>query len=148
MRRGHQWQTRFRKKVCRWTVPRGIILDILSHTADHPTVKDLYAALHFKYPGIGLTTIYRTLELLHNLGIVHKVTAGDGQSRYALKRSDEEGHHHHLICTKCGKIIDYRDFLQEELDLVKKTEEVLARKHNFAIADHNVEFLGLCEKCR
>jgi Fur family ferric uptake transcriptional regulator len=100
------------------------------------------------YPGIGLTTIYRTLELLHRLDLVHKVAAGDGQSRYALKREDKGDHHHHLICTRCGKIVDYRDFVQEELELVKKIEEALAKKHSFVITDHNIEFLGLCEKCR
>jgi len=148
MRRGHQWQTRFRENVCRWTVPREIILGLLSRTTEHLTAKDIYASLYSLYPGIGLTTVYRTVELLHQLGFVQKVTAGDGQSRYALKRSDKEGHHHHLICTKCGKIIDYRDFVQEELDLVKKTEDALSKRHNFTITDHNIEFLGLCEKCR
>jgi Fur family ferric uptake transcriptional regulator len=99
------------------------------------------------YPGIGLTTIYRTLELLHRLGLVHRVAAGDGQaairSKEKTKRPSPPPY-----CTKCGRIVDYRDFLKEELELVKKTEEALARKHNFAITDHNIEFFGLCEKCR
>jgi len=112
------------------------------------SAKEISAALYSPYPGIGLTTVYRTLELLHRLGFVHKVTAGDGQSRYALRREGKEDHHHHLICTKCGKIVDYRDFVQEELELVKKTEQALSKKYDFAITDHNIEFLGLCEKCR
>jgi Fur family transcriptional regulator, ferric uptake regulator len=144
----YHWQNRFRENVCRWTVPREIILELLSRTTEHLTAKDIYRSVYSMYPGIGLTTIYRTLELLHRLGFVHRIAAGDGQSRYALKREDKEDHHHHLICTRCGKIIDYRDFVQEELELVKKTEEALAKKHNFTITDHNIEFLGLCEKCR
>jgi len=144
----HHWQNRFRENVCRWTVPREVILALLSRTTEHLTAKDIYGALYSLYPGLGLTTVYRTLELLHRLGFVHKVAAGDGQSRYALKREDRGDHHHHLICTKCGKIVDYRDFVQEELELVKKTEESLAKKHNFVITDHNIEFLGLCEECR
>jgi len=112
------------------------------------SAKDIYASLYSMYPGIGLTTIYRTLELLHRLGFVHKVTTSNGQSRYELRSEDKKEHHHHLICIKCGKIIDYRDFVQEELELVKKTEEALAKKHNFLIKDHNIEFVGLCEKCR
>jgi Fur family ferric uptake transcriptional regulator len=144
----YQWQNRFRENACRWTVPREVILSLLSRTAEHLTAKDIYGALFSMYPGIGLTTVYRTLELLHRLGLVHKIAAGDGQSRYALKGEDKGDHHHHLICTKCGKIVDYRDFLEEELELVKKTEEALARKHSFTITDHNIEFLGLCEKCR
>lgn len=129
-------------------MPREAILSLLSQSRDHLTAKDIYGSLYSLYPGIGLTTIYRTLELLHRLGLVHRVAAGDGQSRYALKREEKGDHHHHLICTGCGKILDYRDFAQEELELVKKTEDALAKKHNFVISDHNIEFLGLCEKCR
>jgi Fur family ferric uptake transcriptional regulator len=144
----HKWQYRFRENVSRWTVPREIILDLLSRTSKHMSAKDIYASLYALYPGIGLTTIYRTLELLYRLGFVQKVTAGDGQSRYELKSEDKKDHHHHLICTKCGKIVDYRDFVQQELELIRKTEETLAKKYNFLIQDHNIEFLGLCEKCR
>jgi Fur family ferric uptake transcriptional regulator len=144
----HKWQYRFRENVSRWTVPREVILNLLSRTSKHMSAKDIYASLYSLYPGIGLTTIYRTLELLYRLGFVQKVTAGDGQSRYELKSEDKKDHHHHLICTKCGKIVDYRDFVQQELELIRKTEETLAKKHNFLILDHNIEFLGLCEKCR
>ena len=77
----HKWQYRFRENVSRWTVPREIILDLLSRTSKHMSAKDIYASLYALYPGIGLTTIYRTLELLYRLGFVQKVTAGDGQSR-------------------------------------------------------------------
>ncbi|OGD12355.1 MAG: ferric uptake regulation protein [Candidatus Aminicenantes bacterium RBG_13_62_12] len=144
----HNWRHRFRAQCSRWTLPRESILDVLSRTSRHMSAKDIYGSLYAMNPGIGLTTVYRTLELLSRLGLVHKVATADGQARYALRKGDEGDHHHHLICTKCGKIIDYRDFMQEELDLVRKTEEALARKHNFVIKDHNIEFLGLCEKCR
>jgi Fur family ferric uptake transcriptional regulator len=148
MRQRHHWQHRFRQNVARWTAPRESILDILSKTRGHLSAKEIYAALYRSHPGIGLTTVYRTLELLHGLGIVQKVSPGDSQSRYELKSVDQQDHHHHLICTRCGKIIDYRDFVQEELDLVRKTEAALKKKYNFAIQDHNIEFLGLCDKCR
>jgi len=88
------------------------------------------------------------LELLHRLGIVQKVTSSDGQGRYQLRSVDQQDHHHHLICSRCGLIVDYRDFVREELELVKKTEDALAKKYNFVIQDHSIEFLGLCEKCR
>jgi Fur family ferric uptake transcriptional regulator len=143
-----QWQHRFRENVSRWTLPREVILNLLSRSSKHMSAKELYASLYRLYPGIGLTTVYRTLELLFRLGFVQKVSSGDGQSRYELKSGDKEDHHHHIICTKCGKIIDYRDFVQEELELVKKTEETLAKKHDFLILDHNIEFLGLCKNCR
>jgi Fur family ferric uptake transcriptional regulator len=143
-----KWRCRFRENVSRWTVPREVILDLLSRTSKHMSTKDIYASLTSLYPGIGLTTIYRTLELMHRLGFVQKVTAHDGQRRYELKDEGERSHHHHLVCNQCGDIIDYRDFVQEELEFVKRAEEVLTAKHSFLIQDHNIEFLGVCEKCR
>ncbi|HOI45810.1 MAG TPA: transcriptional repressor [Candidatus Aminicenantes bacterium] len=148
MHRRHQWQHRFRNNVCRWTIPREAILDLLSRSSGHMSAKEIYGALSSEYPGLGLTTVYRTLELLHRMGFVQKINTGDGQGRYQLRNEGCEDHHHHLICTECGKVIDYRDFVQEELELVKKTEETLAKKYGFLIKDHNIEFLGLCEKCR
>jgi Fur family ferric uptake transcriptional regulator len=144
----HQWHHQFQAHACRWTAPRESILNLLSQAPGHLSAKDIYAALYPAYPGLGLTTIYRTLELLHRLGIVQKVTSGDGQGRFELRSDNPRDHHHHLICTRCGTIINYRDFVQEELELVKKTEEALTKKYDFVIKDHNIEFSGLCAKCR
>ena len=148
MRGPHHGPLRLREFCPRWTVSREAVLDLLKNSSEHLSAKDIYAALHPRFPGIGLTTVYRTLELLDRAGLVHKLNMADGQSRYELKSGEGESHHHHLICTHCGKIINYRDFVREEIDLVRKTEEILARKHNFLIRDHNIEFLGLCEDCR
>lgn len=148
MRGRHRLKHTLREKVGRWTQPRDFILDILDRSREHLSAKDIYDILYSTHPGIGLTTVYRTLELFHRLGIVKKVSSPDGQSRYELSSEEKKAHHHHLICLGCGKIIDYQDFAKEELELVKKTEKVLSQKHNFLIFDHNIEFRGLCEKCR
>jgi Fur family ferric uptake transcriptional regulator len=129
-------------------MPREAVLKLLSKSSKHMSAKEIYASLYDTHPGLGLTTVYRTLDLLARMGIVTKLTLGDGQSRYEFKSSEKKDHHHHLICTHCGKIIDYSEFLDEELRLVKKTEERLAEKYDFKIFDHNIEFLGLCEKCK
>ena len=144
----HRMKHRLKDHGSRWTIPREAILELLSRSQKHMSAKELYASLYDSYPGIGLTTVYRTLDLLARMGIVTKLTLGDGQSRYEFKSREKVDHHHHLICTGCGKIIDYSEFLDEELSLVKKTEERLAKKYNFMIQDHNIEFLGLCEKCK
>ncbi|GAG31027.1 unnamed protein product, partial [marine sediment metagenome] len=104
--------------------------------------------VHNIYPAIGLTTVYRTLDLLINMGLIFKFDFGDGRARYELTRGTKEpSHHHHLICTKCGRIIDYTDFVDEELELLKKTEKELSRKCNFEIKNHTIQFYGLCDKC-
>ena len=144
----YKWRRRFGGNVSRWTVPREAIIDLLSRTSKHISAKEIYAALYKLYPGIGLTTVYRTLDLLGRMRLINKFSVGDGQNRYEFKSGKKKEHHHHLVCTKCAKIIDYSDFVDEELKLVKKTEQILAKKYNFAIKDHNIEFLGLCEKCK
>lgn len=144
----HKLRHRFKGHVFRWTMPREAILELLSRSPKHMSAKEIYASLYNTHPGMGLTTVYRTLDLLARMGIVIKLALGDGQSRYEFKSSKKKDHHHHLICTNCGKIIDYSEFLDEELRLIRKTEERLAKKYEFKILDHNIEFLGICEKCK
>ncbi|MGD8537979.1 MAG: transcriptional repressor [Candidatus Aminicenantes bacterium] len=148
MPKSHRLRHRFNGHTSRLTAPREAILEFLSKSSKHLSAKEIYAYLHRSYPRMGLSTVYRTLDLLARMGIVTKLSLGDGQSRYEFKSSEKEEHHHHLICTSCGKIINYSEFLEEELRLVKKTEEKLEKKYNFTIQDHNIEFLGICGECR
>jgi Fur family ferric uptake transcriptional regulator len=147
MPRPQTWRHRYGKHFCRWTGSREAIMKLLSQTSQHMSAKEIYAALHKYYPGIGLTTVYRTLDLLARMGLIHKFSIGDGHNRYEFITDNKSEHHHHLICTHCGKIINYSEFVDEELALVKKTEARLAKKYNFVIEDHNIEFLGICEDC-
>jgi Fur family ferric uptake transcriptional regulator len=146
--RAREHQTQIKDHCTRWTVPREEIFDLLIRSQQHLSAKEIYATLGPSNPEIGLTTVYRTLDLLDRAGLVRKINAGDGQVRFEYRRADQSDHHHHLICTHCGKILNYRDFEKEELDLVRRTEEILARKHRFIIREHNIEFIGLCEDCR
>lgn len=141
-------RTRLKDHCSRWTVPRDEIFNILIESEQHLSAKEIYSRLQAANPDIGLTTVYRTLELLDQGGFVRKIHAGDGHVRFEYKKGDFSDHHHHLICTACGKILNYRDFEHEELDLVRRTELNLAGKHGFLIRDHNIEFLGLCPECR
>ncbi len=144
----HKFKHRFEGHISRWTMPREAILEFLSISSKHMSAKEIYASLYATYPGMGLTTVYRTLDLLARMGIITKLTLGDGQSRYEFKSSEKKDHHHHLICTTCGRIINYSEFLDEELSLIKKTEERLAKKYDFKIFNHNIEFFGICGKCK
>ncbi|MGD9347549.1 MAG: transcriptional repressor [Candidatus Aminicenantes bacterium] len=139
---------RNRRHFRRWTGPREAILQLLSRTTKHMSAKEIYASLHKLYPGIGLTTVYRTLDLLFQMGLIQKLSFGDGHNRYEFISDEKTKHHHHLICTSCGKIFNYSEFVDEELALVKKTEERLEKKYNFQIEDHNIEFMGICEVCQ
>ncbi|RPJ08881.1 MAG: transcriptional repressor [Spirochaetaceae bacterium] len=132
----------------RLTTGREAIIDILSKSDKHLSAEDIFMAIRAEYPGIGLTTIYRTLELLEQTGILAKFDFGHGRAKFEL--TEEYGnkkHHHHLICKKCGTIVDYSDFLDDELAYIKKTEAGLAKKYKFDIHSHVISFFGLCEKC-
>ena len=141
-------ENRFRGKGLRWTFPRQIILQELSRQSHHISVDELYFTIHREYPGVGLTTIYRTLEILHNMGLVQRYDFGDGKTRYELSQGPGTKHHHHLVCTKCGKIIDYSEMLAEEKYLTDKLQEKLAKKYDFNIRTHQIHFYGLCSQCK
>ncbi len=132
----------------RWTSSREEIFSILVKIQQHLSAKEIYALLQPSNSDVGMATVYRTLDLLDKAGLLRKVQCRDGQVRYEYKRGDQSDHHHHLICTDCGKILNYRDFEKEELDLVRKSEQIIEKKYGFLVRDHNIEFLGLCKECR
>jgi len=143
------WHGKFRGCGYRITVPREEILNILSRTSEHLSAEDIYMAVHKTHPNIGLTTIYRTLELLVHMGLVFKFDFGDGRARYELSEGPKgTRHHHHLVCTKCGRVIDYTDFIDDEIELLSRTEKGLSKKFNFKINNHLIQFYGLCDKCK
>jgi len=138
----------FKKNGHRLTAPRKAIISILSKTINHPSVEEIYMEVHKRYPSIGITTVYRTLDLLVNWGLVHKFDFGEGKARFELiDHLNGIGHHHHLICVNCKKIINYTDFISDEIELFKRLENRLSNKYNFRINNHIVEFYGICEEC-
>jgi len=82
------------------------------------------------------------------VGLVFKFDFGDGKSRYELASEAVKGHHHHMVCTRCGRIVDYSDFMEEEVKFIKGLEAELSKKHNFKIDKHQIHFYGLCERCQ
>ncbi len=142
------WHGKFRDCGCRMTIPRQAIIDVLTNTSEHLSAEDIYLAVHKVYPAVGLTTVYRTLDLLAQIGMVFKFDFGDGRSRYELVEEGKKEHHHHLVCTGCRRIIDYSDFIEEEVKLFRQVEESLSKKHNFKITTHQVQFLGRCSNCK
>ncbi|MEW6534407.1 MAG: transcriptional repressor [Candidatus Auribacterota bacterium] len=148
---GHGWwQGKFRGCGYRITAAREAVLNTLMLSEEkHMSAEEIYLSVHENNPAVGLTTIYRTLEILNDMGMVFKFDFGDGRARYELASgTDDENHHHHLVCTACKKIIDYKEFIDDELELLRKTEKGLSEKYNFTINTHLIQFYGLCEDCR
>lgn len=96
-----------------------------------------------KTPDTGIATVYRTLELFQAFNIINSMDFGDGRKRYEFGEVEGKSHHHHhLICTKCGAIIEVNEDLLEEL------ESRVSKKYNFTVTDHQLKIFGVCKQCR
>lgn len=145
----HGWHARFRGQGLRLTIGRTAVLEALAAAETHLSAEDIFLKVHSAYPGVGLTTVYRTLELLVGMDAVRKFDFGDGRARYELAEgSGGKRHHHHLVCTRCGRIIDYTDFADEERALVSLAQKELSKRFTFKITDHMIQFSGVCERCQ
>ena len=122
------------------TPQRRSLLNLIARSREHLTPAEIYERLRSECPQIGLVTIYRTLEILTNLGLVCEVRTGGNQRSYLMRRPLE--HHHHLVCSGCGAVIDFTG-----CDL-SGIESKLVRETGFSIQSHYLEFTGQCRKCR
>jgi Fur family ferric uptake transcriptional regulator len=115
---------------------------LLENEEDHLSAEDVYLLVKEKAPEIGLATVYRTLELLSELQIIHKLNFGDGVTRYEFRAEGAEHHHHHLICLNCGTV----DEIME--DLLGPIEKQVEKEYDFQIVDHRLTFHGICHRCK
>ncbi|WP_139489262.1 ferric iron uptake transcriptional regulator [Brevibacillus dissolubilis] len=114
---------------------------LLENEEDHLSAEDVYLLVKEKAPEIGLATVYRTLELLSELRIIHKMNFGDGVARYDLRDDNAEHHHHHLVCMNCGTVDEIFE------DLLEGMEQRVHNDYNFTILDHRLTFYGICKRC-
>ncbi|USN53351.1 MAG: transcriptional repressor [Candidatus Nomurabacteria bacterium] len=112
---------------------------VLEQAKQPLSVPELLQVFAKKDLPVNKTTIYRELEVYKKNDLVLELQFGEDQKRYELKQE----HHHHFICTQCGKVID----VLPKVDLHKE-EERLAKKHRIHIQQHSLEFFGLCAKCK
>jgi len=122
------------------TQQRDEILKIFVGAGRHLSAEELYALVKKSYPGIGYATVYRTLKLLAEAGLAEERRFEDGFTRYEYRATN--GHHDHLICTKCGSIIEFENARIEEL------QQDVARKNKFLVQNHKLELYGLCAVCQ
>ncbi|MBA7618657.1 Peroxide-responsive repressor PerR [subsurface metagenome] len=132
--------TVLRRHGYKLTPQRRTVIRTIVATQNHLTPIAIYEKVHQDYPNIGLVTIYRTLEILVKLGLICEVHAGGSCGSYLLKRPSE--HHHHLICSECGAVVDFTGCNLSQL------EQRLSLETGFEVADHLLEFIGLCQACQ
>lgn len=118
----------------RMTEQRRVIARVLSAAHDHPDVEELYRRSHQVDPHISIATVYRTVRLFEEAGIIARHDFRDGRSRY---EEATEVHHDHLIDMKSGKVIEFVD------DEIEALQEAIARKLGYRLVDHRLELYGV-----
>ena len=125
------------------TPQRQTILQTFLEPLDrHLSAEEVYMLVKHQNPEIGLATVYRTLDILAEIGVLLKNDFGDGRSRYEFSSKDEHHHnHHHLICLRCGNLSEFDD------DLLESLEAVITKQTQFKVMDHDLKFYGYCHEC-
>ncbi|MFP7364351.1 Fur family transcriptional regulator [Corynebacterium callunae] len=124
----------------RSTKQRKAVVDVLENMDNFASAKEIHLALSAKDLAVGLTTVYRTLQSLADIGAVDVLNVTGGETLY--RQCHAEGHHHHLVCTNCGRTV--------EIDggPVETWAQEVARENGFSVSSHEAEIFGLCENCR
>ena len=120
--------------------PRDLILEIFLRTEEHLTSEDLYWLVQKEDPTVGHTTVYRTLKLLTEAGLAREVRFGDNKTYYEHHYNHE--HHDHMICTECGKVIE---FFSPEIEAL---QDPMSEKYKFRPTHHSLRIWGVCEECQ
>lgn len=120
------------------TPQRRVILDAIHDAHAHLTAEEIIDYVQTRLPGVNRSTIYRTLELLERLGYVFR---SEISGRFIYHHA-EEGHHHHLVCRSCGRMVDYDE------NAFSPVEEVLEERHGFQADFKHMVVSGLCRACR
>ncbi len=120
--------------------PREKVLEVFLSAEKHLTIYDLYDLVKKEYPEIGQATIYRAMKVICDSGLADAIDIGDGIKRFEHKFGHK--HHDHLICIKCGRIIEVRN------DVIEELQEKMCKKYSFKITDHKLQIYGYCKDCK
>jgi Fur family ferric uptake transcriptional regulator len=122
------------------TGPRQAILEILRRHPHPMSSKEIFASL--TRGDCDLATVYRSLHLLEEMTMVKRFDFGDGVARFELVAAGDDGHHHHLVCTRCAAVVEIEECFPPDL------EQKLAAANGFKSITHKLEFFGVCPRCQ
>lgn len=128
-----------RDSGCRITDPRRAVVQVLAEGHQHLNHTELLERAQQRHAAIGRATVYRTVELMVELGLIHVTYLGDAGQRFVIPI---HGHHHHMVCNECGAVTDV-----EECHF-SSALAAISRETGFAIDSHLVELYGLCPACQ
>ena len=129
---------RLREMGYRLTPQRLMILEAVQSNDDHTSAEEVHARVVERYPDVNISTVYRTLELLKHLGLVVETDLGEGRVKYHYA---EKGHHHHLVCQKCGAVLELEE------SVLRPLQNTLLRKYGFRADLGHFAIFGHCLRC-
>lgn len=122
------------------TAQRDDIARVFFASNRHSSVEELYQAVRKVNPRVGYATVYRTVRLLRECGLAAERHFYDGEARF--ENVEAEHHHDHLICERCGRIVEFAN------DSIEELQEKIAEQLGFVISRHKMELYGICSSCR
>ena len=131
---------RLRRESHKVTGPRQAILAMLRRHPHPLSIKEIFRGL--EKGDCDLVTVYRSMHLLERMGMVKRFHFGNGGARFELLSEGDDGHHHHLVCVECAKVVEVPDCFPEEL------QSRIALRNGFKSVTHRLEFFGLCPGCQ
>jgi Fur family ferric uptake transcriptional regulator len=132
-----RWRAYIQDKRLNVTAQREAIVEQFLRTRDHVSIDELLSKVRKRQPKVGYATVYRTLKLLVDSGLAVERQFGDGQARFEVVGD----HHDHLICVKCGLILEFED---DEIERLQ--EKIAERLGSFTVLRHRHELYGVCPK--
>ena len=137
--RASQWLIQLRKEGYRLTGTRYIIVEILASTNKALDASDIYKIAHQKYPTIGLVSVYRTLTILEDQGLIQRIHQSEKCQAYLPAFTT---HEHLILCNECGRVEYFKgDNVEELIDKVESESE-------FQVQGHWLQFFGICKQCQ
>jgi Fur family transcriptional regulator, ferric uptake regulator len=119
---------------------RDLIVDTFLEADTHLGLEAILERVRRKNPGVGFATVYRTMRLLVEAGLAHARNFGTGGAVYEVAHG--RAHHDHLVCERCGLVVEFVN------DKIEELQEKVATKHGFELSRHRHELFGVCRRCR
>jgi Fur family ferric uptake transcriptional regulator len=141
MKNVNQMKAQFKESGKRWTSQRDAIIAAIGSAGEHVSAEEIYLKVRRKRPGIGFATVYRTLKMMKDGGAIHRREFGDGKARFEAGEHPS-GHHDHLVCTSCGRVVEFKSGTIERLQM-----SIVSRR-GFVMTGHRLDLFGTCPVCR
>ena len=124
----------------KYTQQRQAVWHTLRASIEHRDAEEIYLTLKQDGLTVSRATVYRTVDVLVKNNMINKLDIGDGRLRFEYNIDSE--HHDHLICTECGKIVEFQN------NEIEKLQERIAKKYKFKLLEHNHQLFGICKDCQ